>query len=253
MPTTSTDMFFIRALAVLKVYAHVGKDVKDIFNRDVLRAFDAWGGNDYLSTFDEMEEAIDAFEIWVEDWDGQYPQACKPVLLEMTFTAPLGRGTISISLHGALPDAATQETINKAAVQLWDNITASYKHMADRRGANGVSPTASAIDHQTAPLPETVPTNNTGIAPAHVTVEITKVSIEMKDGKPLWKLHGGQWEKYGVRVWPEVLEKAGVIHKGRTKGGTVKGWKATVLVTTDKDGKQKPSKVVDLVISPSQK
>lgn len=253
MATTSTDIFFLRALSVLKDFSFVAPDVKDIFHRDVLRAFDAWGGHDYLITFADPTDACGDFEAWVADWDGQYPQAAKPVLLQMTFTAPLGKGTISISLHGALPDAANQDTINKATVQLWDNITAAYKHMADRRGANGVSPTASALEHQTAPLPETVPNNNSGVGPSHVTIEVTKVSIEMKDGKPLWKLHGGQWEKFGVRVWPEVLDKAGVVHKGRTKGGEVKGWKATILVNTDKDGKQKPSKVVDLVIPARQK
>lgn len=246
MASSSLDIFFVKALDTLKQWALIPNDTKDPYSKDVIRAVDIWGGYDYLATFEEISEAMANFEKWVETWDGEYPRYCNPVLLQMTFTAPVGKGTISLSLHGALAENSDQETINKAAIQLWDSIQQTYKHLADRRGANGVNPRADAIDHQTAPLPETVPQNNANSSESYITVDLTKFSIEMKDGKALWKAHGGMWEKFGVRVWPEVLDAAGVKHEGRTKGGNVKG-KMTVLVKRE-NGKDKPVRVTELVI-----
>jgi hypothetical protein len=36
------------------------------------------------------------------------------------------------------------------------------------------------------------------------------IILEMKDGKPYYKIYGGQFSKFGVRVWPETLRAAGV-------------------------------------------
>lgn len=242
------DPFFARALESLKTTGFASSKDNDIYSKDVMRAFDVWGGFPKLSSYDDMTEAAKAFDVWSLSWDGQYPLVAIPVLLQMTLTAPLGKGTISMSLHGQLPQHSTQEEINAASVQLWDMIQQGYKHLADRRGANGVNPRADVFEHHTAPLPETVQSNNK-TAPNMVLVPLTKLSVEIKEGKSYWRAHGGQWEKFGVYIWPEVLNKAGIKHEGRTKGFEFKGdHKAEMWVETKtEDGKTKPVKVTEIV------
>jgi len=36
------------------------------------------------------------------------------------------------------------------------------------------------------------------------------IEVEQRNGKTFYKIKGGQWEKFGVRVWPEVLKAAGI-------------------------------------------
>ena len=40
----------------------------------------------------------------------------------------------------------------------------------------------------------------------HVVIDVNKIAVEMKNGKRLYKVLGGKWERYGVRLWldPQV-------------------------------------------------
>jgi len=41
-------------------------------------------------------------------------------------------------------------------------------------------------------------------------VKCSRLIIDIKDGKPAYKIKGGKWEKFGVRAFPEVLKAAGI-------------------------------------------
>lgn len=38
-------------------------------------------------------------------------------------------------------------------------------------------------------------------ANGHVLIDVIKIAVENKNGKKLYKVMGGKWEKYGVRLW----------------------------------------------------
>lgn len=62
------------------------------------------------------------------------------------------------------------------------------------------------------------------------------------EGKTYWKVKGGKFEKYGVTVWPEVLEAAGLTNLNPMQAYDLNGWTAHYSI---KDG-DKADKVVRL-------
>lgn len=89
-----------------------------------------------------------------------------------------------------------------------------------------------------------------GLAPnsqpltAALTFEAKLLTATVNDGKAYWKVRGGRFEKFGVTVWPETLEKAGffVNELNVMESYNLSGWVATY---TTKDG-DKPDKVIGL-------
>lgn len=77
-----------------------------------------------------------------------------------------------------------------------------------------------------------------------LTFEAKLLTATVNDGKAYWKIKGGRFEKFGVTVWPETLEKAGffVNELNVMESYNLTGWTATY---TTKDG-DKPDKVVGL-------
>lgn len=77
------------------------------------------------------------------------------------------------------------------------------------------------------------PTGNTFMA-EHLAVNIA-------NGKKYFKVKGGQWSKYGVTVWDEVLVKAGIpTGKLEAQEYNLKDYKATYVLKAD----GKPDKVI---------
>lgn len=74
--------------------------------------------------------------------------------------------------------------------------------------------------------------------------DVDEVRVEDRNGKKFYKVAGGRWKKYGVTVWDEVLEAAGVKTAQLEGGKTYKmaGWRAFVENTPE----GKPHKVVRL-------
>lgn len=70
------------------------------------------------------------------------------------------------------------------------------------------------------------------------------LSATVDDGKAYWKVKGGQFQKFGVTVYPEVLEAAGfdVDNLNPLKPVDLAGW--TALYSVKESGK--PQKVVRL-------
>ncbi len=78
------------------------------------------------------------------------------------------------------------------------------------------------------------------IAAGMFPAEEMKATID--DGKVYWKIRGGQYRKFGVIVWPEVLEAAGLKDLDPLKPVDLTGYMAHYV--TKEDGG--PQKVVRL-------
>lgn len=45
------------------------------------------------------------------------------------------------------------------------------------------------------------------------TFTTESIVVEIKSGKPYYKIRGGRYTEFGVRVWPEVLRPHGIIEE----------------------------------------
>lgn len=81
-------------------------------------------------------------------------------------------------------------------------------------------------------------------------LEFDAVSLDgsMNKGKTYWKVKGGQFSKYGVTVWPEVLEAAGfdIAHLDPNVTYDLHGFKARYQMGPNDQGVMKPEKVYEL-------
>jgi hypothetical protein len=68
------------------------------------------------------------------------------------------------------------------------------------------------------------------------------LAATVNDGKTYWKVKGGPYAKWGVTVWPEVLEAAGLTNLNPTQPVSLAGYVAHIAM---KDN-GKPAKVVKL-------
>lgn len=63
------------------------------------------------------------------------------------------------------------------------------------------------------------------------------------EGKVFWKVKGGRWSKYGVNIWPEVLEAANLNNLDPTQEYSLSNFKSAIYINNDKG---QPSKVTAL-------
>lgn len=79
-------------------------------------------------------------------------------------------------------------------------------------------------------------------APTRLTFQTDRLVGETKSGKTYWKLAGGKFAKFGVRVWPEVLASVGIDAESLDPDLE---YEITMTATyEEKDGK--PSRVIAL-------
>lgn len=76
-------------------------------------------------------------------------------------------------------------------------------------------------------------------APQSLSFNCTSLGATVNDGKAYWKVKGGKFEKFGVTVWPEVLEAAGFIDLDPMQTYSLTGYVATYSAKDD----GKPDKV----------
>ncbi len=77
-------------------------------------------------------------------------------------------------------------------------------------------------------------------APTRLTFRAERLIGESKGGKTYWKVTGGQFAKFGVRIWPEVMEAAGIEVDALDPAQEYE--LAMTAVYEEKDGK--PSRVI---------
>jgi hypothetical protein len=108
---------------------------------------------------------------------------------------------------------ATHKLLN----QLIDGITEQaniIQHLA-QEVAQLREELGDALAAQPAPAPAAVaqPVVAQGIKPTGNYEQFPATSIEygIMDGKPVYKIRGGRWEKFGVRIWPEAMQAMGIV------------------------------------------
>lgn len=80
-------------------------------------------------------------------------------------------------------------------------------------------------------------------APAALTFPVDQITATVSDGKAYWRVKGGEFQKWGVIVYPEVIEAAGIGELNPLKPFTEAGWIASY--TLKENGK--PKKVTRLM------
>src|SRR5512137_163993 len=81
-------------------------------------------------------------------------------------------------------------------------------------------------------------------APTGETIALDVVSLLMSyddNGHPVYKAKGGQYQKFGVRVWPEILPALGVDPASLKPGPNPVNLKVNILM-----GENGPRKVISL-------
>lgn len=76
------------------------------------------------------------------------------------------------------------------------------KPALDWLASNGYQPTPTAV---VAPSSASVAPEETAVG----TFAAEQMTATLVDGKTYWKVKGGQFQKFGVSIWPEALEASG--------------------------------------------
>lgn len=79
--------------------------------------------------------------------------------------------------------------------------------------------------------------------PETLTFKPEILVASVTEGKVYWKVKGGRWSKYGVSIWPEVLEAASLTDLDPTQQYNLANFKTAVYINNDKG---QPSKVLQL-------
>ncbi|MCW5873806.1 MAG: hypothetical protein KIS88_04095 [Anaerolineales bacterium] len=92
------------------------------------------------------------------------------------------------------------------------------------------------------------PANGSGSA-AQKAFELESIQLAAGGEHPRWVVKGGNFKKFGVTCWPEVLEAAGIVEKlDPMKENKPKGrWLARYVERENDEGRLVPDKVVELV------
>lgn len=104
-----------------------------------------------------------------------------------------------------------------------------------------VSAPSAAVATPAAPKPVTA--QAAPVAPAASGQFAAELLVSnMNEGKWYWKVKGGQYTKFGVTIWPETLDAAGLEHENG-KSYNMTGWTAHYVAKPD----GKPDKIIKLV------
>lgn len=114
--------------------------------------------------------------------------------------------------------------------------------------APAVAPAPAATPAAAAPA-SPPPAAHTAAQPAHPangeqTYACTELAATITNGRTLWRVKGGSFGQYGVTVWPEVLEAAGLTDLEPEKAYDLQGWQATWIA--DAQGRKKVVRLAQL-------
>ena len=141
-----------------------------------------------LSAYTAPQDAAAAFKLWA----GRWSQKVKPIIrqhVECRIERDLGGLKVSFGWAGEF-DLTTDEGLVEAYRYAVDMVNRAFSDF----GATNL-PKMPAVQN----------------APQETEKFFgERVITETKDGKKYHKVMGGQFTKYGVRVWPEALRAAGI-------------------------------------------
>jgi hypothetical protein len=137
-------------------------------------------------------------------------------------------------------NASVQITMRSASIDGWPEVMRqrhAFVTMAMEHGwTTGGATIAPPLREQASVQPQT----ETATA---LTFMAESLTAQVQDGKTFWRIKGGRFSKFGVAVYPEVLDKCGFagLNPLQEGGYNMAGWTAEYI---EKDGK--PNKVVRL-------
>lgn len=149
-------------------------------------------------TFDFMtlEAAMLSFQMWlVEDYLKQVELHSE--YIEVLVQRQWGSVTAAVRIGGKM-DVSTAKSRSASIDYLWR----AAEFELDRYGAERLKDTPSN--------PPSAQGQGQSGAGGYEDMIGERVSVEVKEGKTFYKIHGGKWQKHGVRVWPEVLAAIGL-------------------------------------------
>lgn len=193
-------MFLNAALSSLKAQHHIPDEVSNVNDYRVRHAIETWGGLAKLDAYDSGELAVEEFTAWLDTYAGIPPvnHTLWNGYVEVSLSMPTKQeGALTITLGDTLDLDAAQDDVNERVHALADMLRTGYIELVNRRGAFGV------------PSSQSKSRGGVGAAAAGA-IPISSLVVNVENGKTGYKLKGGEYSEYGVRVWGEVLTQAGI-------------------------------------------
>jgi hypothetical protein len=146
---------------------------------------------------------------------------------------------VQTTVRGTLSDAQIDAHISSAAYAMRRIV-----ELGGQAKQVGKQPEGNGNGSQASPLPEALPTENVSHPTPDLFFDAVELVGESSGGKESWKVKGGKFTQYGVRIWPEILDAAGIPSENLDVSRTYKldGYTA-YYVENDKGN---PQKVVNL-------
>lgn len=209
---------------------------------DVQRLYKHWGGDARLS---RMKDVFDAIRLFAEHFEavaanrarqynspqmtgGPVKQIVELDRAKVEFTIPFGRGFITFGAEASIHTEPDHEQMKEIYASLWSRCVSGYHEMVEH------PPTLGNPKITPDYAPEDGERSN--------QFAFDRIAMEQKGSERYYKLKGGDFAKFGLRVWPEVLAKAGIDPAKLTEAETFISGLATYLVKAD----GKPGKVVNI-------
>lgn len=165
------------------------------------------------------------------------------------------------SMNWTMIDAAgvnVQVTVRRPKLEDWPTAMKEREKIMDATQKTGWSVPGSIRATVTAPSQAVAAPARAQLAPIQpnggstkpldwqgesASFAATEMGCETKNGKAFWKVKGGQWTKFGIIAWPEVLADAGLAPVVAKAPYNMTGWTAHYINKPD----GKPDKIIKLV------
>lgn len=222
-------LFRAAILGALKTTGRIATTCNDPEHDVCLVAYAEWGGDKKFESFPDVVSATLDFTTWAKDWKGYEPEP-NVILgdIQLSVDIPFGKSTLHFTVNGT-PHAATGEGLGKAYIELYDQMQTAYQTFWKARGRKS-EPTPSETDG-----------NSKG---DFDNFKFDRICVDVSKGKRIVKVFGGRWQSFGVTVWPEVLEAAGLTSDDLEVGDNDIEGQASALMVNGK-----PKKITSLKIA----
>ena len=190
--------------AQLRYIKESDPSAKDILDGEPMDAYQTELHNQWLDTiggtktfdFMSLPEACQSFQVWlVEEYLKQ--AVAHQEYIEVFVQRSWGAVTAGVRIGGKM-DVTTSKSRSASIDYLWR----AAEFELDRYGADRLKDTPANPPYSQG--------QGASGAGGYEDMIGEKITVEVKDGKQFFKVHGGKWQKHGVRVWPEVLKAIGL-------------------------------------------
>lgn len=208
----SWSLFMTGAVAALKTNGHM-PITASTENPVPARALQQWGAPARYALFESAPTALADFMEFSKTWAGWTPQTTKVSLtrFQIQFSVPYGKGGfVTFSAEGVPIRSEDMSVVDveQAYRELWDFVQLGAIDFYNNAPKLAMAAGAHPDDGGTRPTDDTQGKIE-HMECSHIVVE----DLPSKRGTGtdrFYKLAGGKYTEHGVRVWPEVLEAAGV-------------------------------------------